>query len=78
MFSMLSYETLSVVVAVVLGKIIYTAISRLYLSPLASVPGPKLAALTFWYEVYFNVFKPGMFIWEIKRLHEVYGTVQSR
>ncbi|ESZ89926.1 hypothetical protein SBOR_9688 [Sclerotinia borealis F-4128] len=54
---------------------IYGAIYRLYLSPISKFPGPKLAALTLWYEFYFNVVCDGQWIWEIKRLHEVYGPI---
>ncbi|KAL4879217.1 cytochrome P450 [Aspergillus karnatakaensis] len=48
---------------------------RLYFHPLSHIPGPKLAALTHGYEFYYNVIKGGMFIWEIKRLHDVYGPI---
>lgn len=48
---------------------------RLYLSPLAKFPGPKLAALTSWYEIYYNIFKKGggQYIFKIKQMHEQYG-----
>ncbi|RAL03516.1 cytochrome P450 [Aspergillus ibericus CBS 121593] len=51
------------------------SIYRLYFHPLAKIPGPKLAALTSGYEFYFNVIKGGMYIWEIERLHKIYGPI---
>jgi hypothetical protein len=62
-------------VSVLLAWTIYGAIWRLFLSPLSKFPGPKLAALTLWYEFYFDVVKEGVYIWEIERLHKIYGTV---
>lgn len=64
--------------AVLLAYIAYGAVLgvyRLYISPLSKFPGPKLAALTLWYEFYYEVVKRGRFAWEIKRMHEVYGPV---
>lgn len=52
------------------------AVYRLYLSPLSKFPAPKLAALTLWYEFYYDVLLKGRFAWEIKRMHEVYGKSQ--
>lgn len=46
---------------------------RLYLSPIAKFPGPKLAAATGWYECYYDVFKPGLYIYEIEKMHAKYG-----
>lgn len=74
MLSLTYYEVLIAATLIAVGGIVYNAIYRLYLHPLAPIPGPKLAALTYWYEIYFNIVKPGMFIWEIRRLHEIYGT----
>lgn len=45
----------------------------LFLSPLAAFPGPKIAALTGFYEFYYDFFKRGKCIFEIERMHEVYG-----
>ena len=46
---------------------------RLRYSPLADFPGPKLAAATGWYEFYFDFWKRGKYIFEIERMHEIYG-----
>lgn len=52
---------------------VYLVIYRLFFHPLAKFPGPKLAAATDLYEVYFNVIKRGMFLWEIESMHKQYG-----
>lgn len=49
------------------------AVRRLYLSPIAAFPGPRLAALTFWYEFYYDVVRKGRYTWEIQRMHDQYG-----
>ncbi|KAF4629085.1 hypothetical protein G7Y89_g9065 [Cudoniella acicularis] len=36
---------------------------------------PKLAALTSWYEFYYDVIQPGQYIWHIQKLHAKYGPV---
>ena len=46
---------------------------RLYLSPLAPFPGPKLAALSNWYEFYYDVILQGKFTFHIQHLHKQYG-----
>ncbi|KAG5938708.1 hypothetical protein E4U53_007955, partial [Claviceps sorghi] len=63
--------------ALLLGVLYYAAVVvyRLCFHPLASVPGPKLAAATSWYEFYYDVIGRGIFCWEIKRMHDRYGPV---
>ena len=58
---------LSVITAIVL------ALRRLCLSPLTSIPGPKFAAATRWYEFYYDCVLPGKFFLEIERMHKSYG-----
>lgn len=50
------------------------ALWRLFLHPLAGFPGPKLAALTRWYEAYYDVVKDGQYTFKIRELHQRYGT----
>ena len=60
----------------VLTFIIYLtslAVYRLFLHPLAKFPGPKLAALTRYYEAYHDVVRNGQYTFKIAELHKEYG-----
>lgn len=60
----------------VLGVIAYTlygVVYRLFFSPVAKFPGRKLAAVTFWYEFYYDTIKGGAYVYEIEKMHEEYG-----
>jgi cytochrome P450 len=55
---------------------LYGIIYRLYLSPISSFPGPKLAALTMWYEFYYDIFPGyGQYAFHIRDLHAKYGPI---
>ena len=51
------------------------AIYRLFLHPLSKFPGPKAAALSFWYEGYYEIVKVGQYSTQISKLHDRYGPV---
>jgi hypothetical protein len=68
----------AVVVALVVALLVYKIISSLVLHPLASIPGPKYAAITHYYQFYYDVIKRGRFPWELRRLHQVYGRMKNR
>ncbi|GKZ75835.1 hypothetical protein AnigIFM56816_003291 [Aspergillus niger] len=70
-----SFTELAVLATLVMTYWLSIAVYRLHLSPLAIFPGPKLAALTGWYEFYFDYWKEGKYIFEIERLHQVYGPI---
>ena len=45
--------------------------------PLYQFPGPKLAAMSFAYEFWFEAVLWGRYTTEIQRLHEIYGKVHK-
>ena len=49
------------------------AIYRLYFHPLAKFPGPKIAAVTYWYETYHDVYLKGNYYNKIREMHQRYG-----
>lgn len=52
-----------------LGLVVY----RLYLHPLAKFPGPKIAAVTSFYEGYYEIVLKGQYSKQISKLHDEYG-----
>jgi hypothetical protein len=70
-----SYYTLFALFAVgswlVWGVVI--VIYRLAFHPLARFPGPRLAAITHLYEVYYDVWLGGQYTFNLRELHQRYG-----
>ena len=67
---------LQVIQTTVVASLLLTiagAIRRLYFHPLANIPGPKIAALTWWYEFYFDVIEQSRYVFKIQELHKQYG-----
>lgn len=50
------------------------AVYRLCFHPLGKFPGPKLAAVTSWYEAYYEIALSGQYSKQISLLHDKYGT----
>ncbi|KAL4941779.1 hypothetical protein BDV06DRAFT_235807 [Aspergillus oleicola] len=70
--------TLTLAILPVTAGVIYLstlAIYRLYLSPISHFPGPKLAALTWWYQFYYDVVLRGQYMFKMQSLHREYGPV---
>lgn len=53
------------------GLILY----RIYLHPLARIPGPPAAAASFWYEFYWDVIQPGQLTHHLPDVHKKYGPI---
>jgi hypothetical protein len=64
-----TYAAVAIGVLYLIGGAIY----RLYFHPLSRFPGPKIAAVTGWYETYHDLIRRGMFVWKIQEMHEKYG-----
>lgn len=60
---------------------LYLVVYRAFFHPLSSFPGPKLGAVTYWYEVYYDWFHGpyrGRNEWHIQKLHQKYGPIVRR
>jgi len=72
-FSSAAAIMLGFIIGIVVLWLVYTAYDRLFASPLAKFPGPRLAALTTWYQFYFDIVKGGRLPWHLAQLHQIYG-----
>lgn len=76
MAKLFEYVTSENMIATVVVYIVYLfarSVYRLYWSPLAKFPGPKLTAITGGVEFYHSVIRRGKFVQEIMKMHEQYG-----
>ena len=70
--NMISWPHAIVVAALYVSTL---AFYRLFLHPLSQFPGPKLAAITRWYEGYYDIIQGGQYTYKISQLHKKYGMV---
>jgi hypothetical protein len=72
-FTRPSVATVGVLTVLYITYLFCLVVYRLYFSPLAKFPGPKLAASSKWYEFYYDVVLRGQFTFQIQRMHKKYG-----
>lgn len=63
----------AVVLSAIAAALVASVVHRLYFHPLSEFPGPKLAALTTWYEGYYDIVHRGRYLWEMEKMHKKYG-----
>ncbi|KAK8017144.1 hypothetical protein PG991_008220 [Apiospora marii] len=68
----LSWQTAATLVVVYFATLSFY---RLFLHPLAHIPGPKLAAITRYYEAYYDLVQDGQYTFKIAELHKKYGPI---
>lgn len=56
-----------------IAYLVTLVVYRLTIHPLARFPGPHLAAITRYYEAYYDVFCNGHYTFKIAELHKKYG-----
>ncbi|MCJ1346327.1 hypothetical protein MMC31_004542 [Peltigera leucophlebia] len=69
------YSFLCVLAITLAYQVTAGAIYRLYYSPISHIPGPKLAALTLWYEFYYDIVLRGQYTFHLQTLHARYGPI---
>ena len=68
------YVQVFALVASALGLCLaYCVFDRLCFSPLARFPGPKLAALAGWYEIWYELVNGPIFSTRMSQLHDRFG-----
>lgn len=68
-------STVVIALVALLAWVVGRAIYHLYFSPLAGFPGPKLAAFTRLYELYYDGVRKGQFTYAIEKMHQKSGNV---
>lgn len=66
-------QIIGTTLVVLIIVIITRTVRRIYFHPLSGIPGPRLAAITWFYELYFDLIQPGRYVFKIQELHKQYG-----
>ena len=77
MFDLINFQNVAALACLYALYLVALGTYRLYFDPIAKFPGPKLAALTLWYEFYYDVVKRGQYTFEIEKMHKRYGQSYS-
>ena len=67
----ISFTTILACIILIYGFVL--SFYRLTISKLAGFPGPKIAAVTYWYEFYYDWWCSGKYLFEIEKMHKNYG-----
>lgn len=67
---LLSWRNIAVAAAIYLCTLVFY---RLLLHPLAKFPGPRLAAITRYFEGYYDLVQNGQYTFKIREMHKEYG-----
>lgn len=77
MLDLYGYSPRLVAIGLIAATIVTYSLSltayRLFFHPLARVPGPKLCAITGWYEIFWDVLVGGQFTFKVEEWHKRYG-----
>ena len=57
--------------------LVFMSVYRLFLHPLAKVPGPRLAAISGLYMAYYDLVMLGGMVEQLEVLHEKYGSISA-
>lgn len=60
-------------VAALIAWLVYKAIYNLYFHPLAKIPGPWWASISYLAEIYYDLIAGGLYFKQIVGMHEQYG-----
>jgi hypothetical protein len=68
---------LALLMASVTTYVVFVTVHRLFLHPLAKVPGPKMAAISGLYMAYYDLVMLGGMVEQLEVLHEKYGIISA-
>ncbi|KAF2834346.1 cytochrome P450 [Patellaria atrata CBS 101060] len=72
----ISYKVIFAAVVTIYALYLFgLGIYRVYFDALSHYPGPKLAALTTWYQAYYDLYYHGQWFKKLGQLHEQYGPI---